>query len=44
MKIILTSVRIGASRQAQIIDNVGMLSDIKFGEEELQKIEEICKG
>ncbi|MDE7203266.1 MAG: aldo/keto reductase [Lachnospiraceae bacterium] len=38
----ITSVLIGASKPAQILDNVGMLSNLKFSGEELQKIEEIC--
>lgn len=38
----ITSVLIGASRPAQIIDNVGMLSNLTFSDEELQKIEQIC--
>ena len=39
----ITSVLIGASKPAQIIDNVGMLSKQTFSAEELQKIEQICK-
>lgn len=38
----ITSVLIGASKPAQIIDNVGMLSNVRFSDEELQRIEEIC--
>lgn len=38
----ITSVLIGASKPAQIIDNVGMLSKQKFSDEELHKIEQIC--
>lgn len=38
----ITSVLIGASRPAQIIDNVGMLSNLTFSDAELQKIEQIC--
>lgn len=38
----ITSVLIGASKPAQIIDNVGMLDNLKFSDAELQKIEEIC--
>lgn len=39
----ITSVLIGTSKPAQIIDNVGMLSKQTFSAEELQKIEQICK-
>ena len=38
----ITSVLIGASKPAQIIDNVGMLSNVRFSDEELRRIEEIC--
>ncbi len=38
----ITSVLIGASKPAQIIDNVGMLPKQKFSDEELHKIEQIC--
>ncbi|MDE7322762.1 MAG: aldo/keto reductase [Lachnospiraceae bacterium] len=38
----ITSVLIGASKPEQIIDNVGMLSNFTFSDEELQKIEKIC--
>ncbi len=38
----ITSVLIGASKPAQIIDNVGMLSNIGFSGEELRRIEQIC--
>ena len=38
----ITSVLIGASKPAQIIDNVGMLSNIRFSGEELRRIEQIC--
>ncbi len=40
----ITSVLIGASKPAQIIDNVGMLDNLKFSDEELQRIEKICGG
>ena len=38
----ITSVLIGASKPAQIIDNVGMLSNLTFSDSQLQKIEQIC--
>ena len=38
----ITSVLIGASKPSQILDNVGMLSNLKFSSDELQKIEQIC--
>ncbi len=38
----ITSVLIGASKPAQIIDNVGMLSNTSFDDAQLQAIEEIC--
>lgn len=37
----ITSVLIGASRPSQIIDNVGMISNLSFSQEERQKIDEI---
>ncbi len=37
----ITSVLIGASRPSQIIDNVGMLSNISFTQEERDKIDDI---
>ncbi len=40
----ITSVLIGASKPEQIIDNVGMLSNLTFSEAQLQKIEQICKA
>ena len=39
----ITSVLIGASRPAQILDNVGMLKNLEFSTEERQRIEEILK-
>ena len=39
----ITSVLIGASKPAQIIDNVGMLSSLIFSDAELKKIEQICE-
>lgn len=38
----ITSVLIGASKPAQITDNVGMLSNLTFSDAQLQKIERIC--
>lgn len=38
----VTSVLIGVSRPAQILDNLGILKRTPFTEEELQKIDEIC--
>ncbi|MFG6324098.1 MAG: aldo/keto reductase [Lachnospiraceae bacterium] len=38
----ITSVLIGASKPAQITDNVGMLSNLTFSDSQLQKIEQIC--
>lgn len=37
----ITSVLIGASKPAQILDNIGMLSNISFSAEERRKIDEI---
>ena len=37
----ITSVLIGASRPSQILDNVGMVKNISFSEEERRKIDEI---
>ena len=39
----ITSVLIGASRPSQIIDNVGMLSNLSFSEEERSRIDDILK-
>ncbi len=39
----ITSVLIGASRPSQIIDNVGMLSNLNFSPEERAQIDEILK-
>ena len=39
----ITSVLIGASRPAQILDNVGMLNNLEFSTEERQRIEDILK-
>ena len=39
---VITSVLIGASKPAQITDNVGMLSNLTFSDAQLQKIERIC--
>jgi L-glyceraldehyde 3-phosphate reductase len=38
----VTSVLIGASKPEQIIDNVNMLKNTEFTEEELKKIDEIA--
>ena len=38
----ITSVLIGASKPAQILDNIGMLNAPVFTEEERAKIDEIC--
>ena len=40
----ITSVLIGASRPSQIIDNVGMLRNTTFSEEERRRIDEITLG
>lgn len=40
----VTSVLIGASRPAQILDNLGALNHTAFTEEELLQIENICAG
>lgn len=37
----ITSVLIGASRASQVMDNVGMLGNVQFGEEERMRIERI---
>ncbi len=39
----ITSVLIGASRPSQILDNVGMLANRRFTQEELRKIEDILQ-
>ncbi len=40
----ITSVLIGASRPAQILDNIGMLGKPEFSQEEREKIDEIVSG
>lgn len=40
---IITSVLIGASKPEQILDNIRAIRNTRFSEEELQKIDEICK-
>lgn len=40
---VVTSVLIGASRPAQILDNIGTLKHTSFTEEELRRIDEICE-
>lgn len=39
----ITSVLIGASRSSQILDNIGMLKNTSFSDEERKKIDEILK-
>ena len=39
---VVTSVLAGASRPAQILDNLQALNNTAFTEEELQKIDQIC--
>ena len=41
---IVTSVLIGASRPAQILDNIKAIDHVTFSEEELQEIDKICLG
>lgn len=41
---IVTSVLIGASRPAQILDNIKAIDHLTFSEEELQEIDRICLG
>ena len=38
---VVTSVLIGASKPAQILDNIGALKNTSFTEEELRRIDEI---
>lgn len=40
----ITSVLIGASKPSQILDNIGMLSNTEFSEEERTRIDEILNG
>ncbi|MDE6212248.1 MAG: aldo/keto reductase [Lachnospiraceae bacterium] len=40
----ITSVLIGASRPAQILDNIGMLSNLTFTEEERKRIDAVLRG
>lgn len=40
----ITSVLIGASRPAQVLDNIGMVGNTSFCEEERRKIDEILEG
>ena len=37
----ITSVLIGASRPGQILDNIGMLKNLNFSQEERRRIDEI---
>lgn len=39
----ITSVLIGASRPSQILDNIGMLKNMTFTQEEREKIDRITK-
>lgn len=39
----ITSVLIGASKPSQIIDNVGMLTNLEFSEDERNRIDAILK-
>ena len=39
----ITSVLIGASRPSQILDNIGMLANMTFTQEEREKIDRITK-
>lgn len=40
----ITSVLIGASRPAQVLDNIGMIGNTSFGEEERREIDAILAG
>lgn len=40
----ITSVLIGASRPAQVLDNIGMIGHTSFSEEERREIDEILEG
>lgn len=40
----ITSVLIGASRPAQVLDNIGMIGNTSFGEEERREIDAILEG
>ena len=40
----ITSVLIGASRPSQVLDNIGMIGNTSFSEEERQEIDEILEG
>lgn len=40
----ITSVLIGASRPAQVLDNIGMIGNTSFSEEERREIDEILEG
>lgn len=40
----ITSVLIGASRPSQVLDNIGMIGNTSFGEEERREIDEILEG
>ena len=40
----ITSVLIGASRPSQVLDNIGMIGNTFFSEEERRKIDEILES
>lgn len=40
----ITSVLIGASRPSQVLDNIGMIGNMSFSEEERREIDEILEG
>ena len=40
----ITSVLIGASRPSQVLDNIGMIGNTSFSEEERRKIDEILES
>lgn len=40
----ITSVLIGASRPSQVLDNIGMIGNTSFSEEERREIDEILEG
>ena len=39
----ITSVLIGASRPSQVLDNIGMIGNTSFSEEERRRIDEILE-
>ena len=40
----ITSVLIGASRPSQVLDNIGMIGNTSFSEEERRRIDEILES